>query len=304
MKIEKYYWGHGLAAGTVLVWGTTFIATKLLLADFMPIEIALIRFVLAFLFLNIIMPKRLHVREKGREKYFVLAGITGITLYFMTENVALLYTTAANVGVIISTVPFFTAIVSRWFFGGNKLTKNFLLGFLVAMLGIMAISYNGVAELALNPMGDLLTLAAASTWAFYSNFVNKISQWGLPMIQVTRRIFFYGILFLIPFAFFMPVTWEWNRFTNGMYIGNFIFLGILASGIGFVTWNQGVKILGTVKSSIYLYMSPVITIIVSAIVLQEPMTIVTILGTGLTILGLIISGKGEREENEGEKQSI
>lgn len=289
--MNKNYIGHAMAFATVIVWGTTFISTKLLLNEFQPIEIALFRFILAFVFLNLIKPERLHIKDWKREKYFVAAGITGVTLYFMTENVALLYTTAANVGVIISTVPFFTVIVGRLFFGGKPLTKKFIIGFLVAITGIVAICFNGATELALNPLGDLLTIAAAVTWAFYSNFVNRISEWEYPMIQVTRRIFFYGMVFLIPFALLMNFQMDLSRFTSGVYLGNLLYLGIVASGICFVTWNLAVKMVGTVKTSIYLYMSPVVTIIASAIVLQEPMTIVTGIGVVLTTSGLLISSR-------------
>lgn len=289
--MNKTYVGHIMACMTVIVWGTTFISSKVLLNDFAPIELALFRFFLAFAFLNIIKPQRLHVKDWKKERYFIAAGITGITLYFMTENVALLYTTAANVGVIISTVPFFTAIVGRLFFGGAKLTKKFVIGFVVAMAGISAICFNGATELALNPMGDLLTIAAAITWAFYSNLVNKISEWEMPMILVTRRIFFYGIVGLLPFAVFMSFQWNLERFTNMVYLGNILYLGIIASGICFVTWNLALRTVGTVSTSIYLYMSPVVTIIASAIVLQEPMTMVTGIGVVLTTAGLVISGR-------------
>lgn len=293
IKTDKTYVGHMMALGTVLVWGTTFVSTKVLLTDFQAIEIAMFRFLLAFIFLNMIMPARLHIGDWKRELYFIGAGITGVTLYFMTENVALVYTTAANVGVIISTVPFFTAIVSMLFFGGNKLNKKFMMGFLVAIIGIAAIMFNGATELQLNPKGDLLTIAAAITWAFYSNLINKISEWSYPMIQVTRRVFFYGIIGMIPFTIFMPFQWELTRLASGIYGGNLLYLGILASGICFVTWNLAVKKIGTVKTSVYIYMSPVITIIASAIVLEEPMNMVTLAGVILTTVGLIISNKSE-----------
>ncbi|MFI3207644.1 MAG: DMT family transporter [Eubacteriales bacterium] len=291
MDSNKAYAGHILALCTVIVWGITFVSTKILLVEFQAIEIAMFRFILAFLFLNIIMPARLHVRDWKRELYFIGAGLTGVTLYFMTENVALIYTSAANVGVIISTVPFFTAIVGRVFFKGKKFTKKFLLGFVVAMAGIIAITYNGATELQLNPMGDLLTLAAAMAWAFYSNFVNKISTWSYPMIQVTRRIFFYGILFMIPFTIFLPFEWNLGRLANGVYLGNLLYLGFVASGICFVTWNIAVRKIGTVKTTIYIYLSPVVTIIASVIVLDEPMTVVTFAGVILTTIGLVISGR-------------
>ncbi len=294
MKIEnvrKNYVGHLMAFVCVAVWGTTFVVTKVMLNDFLAIEIAMFRFILAFAFLNIIKPKRLKVGDIQKEKYFIAAGLMGVTLYFLLENIALSYTTAANVGVIISTVPFFTGIVTMIFFKGKKLTKQFVLGFIIAMIGILAISYNNVSELSLNPLGDILTILAAITWAFYSNYIKKIGEFGYPMLLCTRRIFFYGILFMIPATFAFPFQWNLERFLNPIYLGNIFYLGFGASAICFVVWNIAIKKIGTVKSSIYLYLSPIITMMASAIVLQEPMTVVTFIGAALTTVGLIISSK-------------
>ncbi len=291
MKQKKQILSHMMAFLSVAVWGTTFVSTKVLLDEFEPIEIAIIRFILALIFLNIMKPQRLHVRNWKKECYFIAAGVTGVTLYFLTENIALTYTTAANVGVIISTVPFFTGIVTVLFFGGKKLSKRFVLGFIVAITGIAAISFHGASELSLNPMGDILTIIAALTWAFYSNIVNKIGEWNYPMIQVTRRIFFYGLIFLLPATLVFPISWDMSKFSNPIYLCNLLYLGIGASAICFVTWNIALRTLGTVKTTVYLYLSPVFTMVASTIVLQEPITWVTLIGAGLTTAGLLISGK-------------
>ena len=104
--------GHGAALMTVILWGTTFISTKVLLVDFQPVEILFFRFIIGFAALFLISPRRLKVKEKKQEITFMLAGLTGICLYYLLENMALTYTLASNVGVIISAAPFFTAILT------------------------------------------------------------------------------------------------------------------------------------------------------------------------------------------------
>ena len=104
--------GHIFALITVFIWGTTFISTKTLLKDFSPVEILFFRFVMGLLLLTAACPKRLRIGDKRRELTFVLAGLTGVCLYYLMENIALTYTTASNVGVIVATAPFFTAILS------------------------------------------------------------------------------------------------------------------------------------------------------------------------------------------------
>ena len=163
MNSQQNRKGHILAFITIVIWGTTYISTKVLLQSFAPVEILFIRFVIGLFALCIICPHRMRV-ERKHEKYFVLAGLSGITLYYLFENIALVYTQATNVGVIISVAPFFTAILAHIFLKEKKITRNFILGFIIAMLGICLISYNGSTAFALNPLGDLLALMAAVVW--------------------------------------------------------------------------------------------------------------------------------------------
>lgn len=289
--------GHFAAFLTIIIWGTTFISTKILLADFQPVEILFFRFVMGFLVLLIIYPRRLKEINLKQEITFAAAGLCGICLYYLLENIALTYTMASNVGVIISIAPFFTAILAHLFMKSEeKLRINFFIGFTVAMAGIILISFNG-SKLALNPMGDFLAIIAAFVWACYSILTRKISSFGYPVILATRRTFFYGILFMIPALFFFDFQIGLSRFANMTYLLNILYLGLGASALCFVTWNFAVKILGAVKTSIYIYMVPVITTITSVLILKEPVTWISAIGTLLAVVGLFLSeynGKNKR----------
>ena len=252
---------------TIIIWGTTFISTKILLVDFQPVEILFFRFIMGLLALLVVYPHRLRGTNRRQELTFVAAGLCGICLYYLMENIALTYTLASNVGVIISVAPFFTAILSHLVMKEEKLRANFFLGFVVAMVGIFLISFNG-SRLELNPMGDLLALLAALIWACYSVLTTKISCFGYNTILTTRRVFFYGILFMIPALFLFDFRLELSRFANPVYLLNIIYLGLGASALCFVTWNFAVKVLGAVKTSVYIYMVPVITVAPSALVLR------------------------------------
>lgn len=284
--------GHLLALLTIVIWGTTFISTKILLVDFRPTEILLLRFVMGFLALLAVHPHRLKGTTRRQELMLAAAGLCGICLYYLLENIALVYTMASNVGVIISVAPFFTAIFSRLFIKEQeKLSIYFVTGFLVAMAGIFLISFNG-AKLELNPAGDLLALAAAVVWACYSVLTKKISSFGYNTILTTRRTFFYGILFMLPALDLEP---EWERLMDPVCLLNLIYLGLGASALCFVTWNFAVKVLGVVKTSIYIYMVPVITTITSALILKEPVTRISAAGTVLAVAGLFLSGYSKKD---------
>ncbi len=296
---NKIITGHLSAFVTILIWGTTFISTKVLLVDFQPVEILFFRFVMGLLILIIAYPRRMKETTRKQEVIFALAGLCGVCMYYLLENIALTYTMASNVGVIISVAPFFTAILAHLILKKeDQLKANFLIGFIIAMVGICLISLQGT-KMQLNPIGDLLAVIAALLWACYSVLIRKISSFGYNTIQTTRRIFTYGILFMIPAIFLFDFDWDVTRFSNPIYLFNIIFLGVGASALCFVTWNYAVKILGAVKTSIYIYMVPVITVITSILILHETVTILAAIGTLLTLVGLVVS-----ESKLGNKKEI
>ena len=281
--------GHVLALVTVLIWGTTFISTKVLLVDFDPVEILFIRFCMGFLALIVICPRLLRGTTRRQELTFAAAGLCGICLYYLLENIALTYTLASNVGIICSTAPFFTALLSRLFLRGEeRLRPSFFAGFAIAMIGIALISLNG-ASLEVNPKGDALALLAALVWACYSVLTRKIAAFGYGTVQTTQRVFFYGILFMIPALFIFGFELDVSRFASPVNALNLLFLGLGASALCFVTWNHAVKLLGALKTSAYIYLAPAITVVASAIILHEPVTWATIAGLVLTLAGLVLS---------------
>lgn len=283
--------GHLLAIITILIWGTTFISTKILLNDFKPIEILFFRFLIGLVILYIVCPKKLKSKNKKEELIFALAGLCGVCLYYLLENIALTYTTATNVGIIISIAPFFTGIASHLILKSETLNRNFYIGFLTALIGIVFISFNGNLNFNLNPIGDILALLAAIVWALYSILTRIISSFNYSTLLTTRRIFTYGILFMLPIVWIYGIDIQIEQFANMSILGNILFLGIGASALCFVSWNSAVRILGAVKTSTYIYLVPVITITTSVIFLNESITWMIVLGTILTLSGLFLSEK-------------
>ncbi len=301
MKSRKTI-GHLAALFTIVIWGTTFISTKILLEAFRPLEILFFRFVLGFFVLLIACPHSLKGVSRRQELTFVAAGLCGICLYYLLENIALTYTMASNVGVMISAAPFFTAVLSHLFMKSEeKLRINFFAGFVIAMTGIILISFHG-KKLELNPMGDILAVLAAFVWACYSILTKKISSFGYSVILTTRRTFFYGILFMIPLHFFFDFEIELTRFSNVAYLLHIIYLGVGASALCFVTWNFAVQVLGAVRTSIYIYMVPVITIAASIMILHEPLTWILAVGALLVMAGLFLSEYRSKDKKENESK--
>ncbi len=296
----KKHLGHLSAFLTIFIWGTTFISTKVLLKDFQPIEILVIRFVIGFIILCMISYQPIKTNQLKEEMLFVMAGLCGICLYYLLENIALTYTFATHVGIIISTAPFFTAILSHLFMKSDeRLEINFFIGFIIAMIGITLISFNE-NELEFNLLGDILALFASLIWAIYSILSKKISHLDYSIIDSTRHIFFYGLLFMIPISIYWGFHLNLSYIISPINLINLIYLGIGASALCFITWNYSVKNLGTIKTSIYIYVVPVITVITSAFILHEKITMISILGVLLTLGGLIISQIRFRKDDKNE----
>lgn len=255
--------GHMLACMTILIWGTTFISTKVLLRDFTPLQILFTRFMIGYLALWAVAPRLTRVKEKKEELYFLAAGLCGVTLYFLMENIALTYTQASNVGIIVAVSPFFTMFFGIWLLKQTRPGVRFFIGFLIAMTGILCISLEGSQNLALNPKGDLLALGAAIVWALYSTITKKISNFEYTTIPMTRRIFFYGLLCMLPVIMLSGMELPKVEQLTGLNIANILFLGLGASAMCFVSWNSAVRILGTVQTSVYIYAVPVVTTLAS-----------------------------------------
>ena len=276
--------GYIAAAVTVMIWGLTFVFTKTLLVSFTPVEILISRFIIGMTALFVAAPRRLKTKGWQEEKYLLLAALTGIFLYYFLENVSLLWTSASNAGVIVSTAPFFTALISD-----EKKTRNFFIGFAVAIIGIVMISFSSLEFSAEGLIGDGLALLAAFVWAFYAVASKKIAQFGYSPLLTVRRTFIYGILFMI-----IPLI-LWNRagedrviFSSGNITG-LLFLGLMASALCFVLWNFALTRLGPVCVSQYIYLIPLVTVGTSLLVLGEPVTLLAVLGMALILAGLTIS---------------
>ena len=278
--------GHAAAIITIFVWGVTFISTKILLTGFLPVEILFCRFVIGYLALFAICPRLLPYGGLRQEAYFVAAGLPGICLYYLLENIALTYTLASNVGVLLCTaLAGFAA--SR---GKERPHRRFIFGFVLAMAGIYLIS-TAESGMQFNLTGDILALSAAAVWALYAVLTRKITTFGYNTILITRHIFFYGLLFMLPALYIFGFTPDLTRFYNQAYLFNILFLGLGASAMCFVTWNYAVKVLGAVKTSAYIYAVPVLTVASAVIVLNEPVTVKMLAGGVLIILGLLLSQK-------------
>ena len=282
-----------LAIITVIVWGSTFISTKILLTAFTPVEILVYRFLLAWLLLFIVYP-HVHKPEGLKiELQLLAAGISGGSLYFLAENYALHFSLASNVSLLVSTAPIFTAIGAHFFLKDEKLSIKTIAGALIAFVGAALVVLNGKFILKLNPVGDILAIASAVSWSVYSIIIKRLhSQYST--YYITRKIFFYTILTILPVLFFSPVRFDFSPFLNWKMSLNLLFLTVFASCGAYVVWTRVIGGLGATRANNFIYFIPFLTLIESAIFLAEPLTPFAIAGAALIFLGVYITARKER----------
>lgn len=283
--------GHLLAAFVAFVWGVTFVSSKILLDDYSPLEIMYMRFVLAYVGLWIIRPKHHPFRSFREESIFLIAGVTGVFGYFMLENSAMIYTSVSNTGLILAAAPLFVSIILHVFKQDERFELKILIGFILAMLGVGIIVFNGQVVLKLNGFGDFLAIMAAVIWGFYSLALKQMDR-TISSIIITRRTFFYGIIIATPFVFALEGGINFAPLFEGNGWIHIVFLGIVASGICYVFWNLSIRLIGAVKTSNYIYLMPLYTMAASAIVLKEAITPLMYVGCGLILCGVYISERG------------
>lgn len=166
---------------------------------------------------------------------------------------------------------------------------TFNIGFILAIIGVALVSFNGVVELHLNPKGDFLALASALSWGVYSLCTSKINALQHDHITTTRRIFFWALVFMLPIGFFYGFDFEFSRFSNPLNIFNLCFLGLGASAFCFAAWNLACDRLGTVRATVGIYLIPVVTIVFAFFALGEKISLMGACGALLTIAGLFVS---------------
>ncbi|WP_372712766.1 DMT family transporter [Ilyobacter sp.] len=288
--MNNKYIGYIMAFTTIFVWGTTYAITKNLLNYFSPLEALFLRFLIAYLFLMVIKPTFNFKFNFQEEKLFLFLGLTGGMLYFLVENLALKYTSASNVGLIVSSIPIFSSIIAHFTTEDEKFDTNLLLGFALAITGIFIILYNGNKVLKLNPIGDILAVVCSIIWAVYSNLLRKVDK-SYSGIILVRKTFFYGLIFMLPVLYFFKVKIHFEYLLNKDVSFSIFYLALVASSICFIMWSKAINIIGIIKTTNFIYLIPLVAMISSMIILDEKITPLMVVGGLLILGGVLINDK-------------
>ena len=291
---SKALWYHLGALLTVTAWGVSFVSTKVLLEHGInPTEVYVVRTLLAYLLVLCVCHKRIFSNSLRDELLFVSCGLCAGSLYFIAENTALEYTLVSNVSLIVTLSPLITTLLVGAIYKNERPGKGVLMGSLIAFLGVGCVIFNSSFVLDVKPLGDLLSLSAAVCWSVYSLVLRKLSAFYTVMF-ISRKTFFYGMVTAIPFLIAIPEHTPLDVYLQFDVWSIFLFLGVFCSMIAFIIWAFTVKGLGAIKANNYLYVQPIITLIASALLLSEKVSIVGYVGCSLILLGVWISDRMSR----------
>ena len=281
---------HLVAFITVAIWGTTFVSTKvLMLNELSPAHIFTLRFCIAYVLMLCFNHKRLFAQSWQDEVKMALLGITGGSLYFMCENEAMNYTTTTNTSLIVCSCPLFATLLVRLVYRQtSRINALQLAGSILAFAGMVIVVLNGRFVLHLSPIGDALAFMACISWAVYSLLMKSVAI-KYSAAFITRKVFFYGVVTILPYYLFESEMPSLNVLARPQVIGNLLFLGCLASMVCFLTWNWCIARLGAVKATNWVYFNPITTMLFASWVLGETITPYFLMGAACILVGMYVT---------------
>jgi len=282
----------------VAIWGSTFVFTKILLVNGLsPAQIFTLRFIIAYILLLMFeltfrrQSFRLFSNSRRDELVMLLLGISGGSMYFLTENAAMLYTTATNTSLIVCSCPLFAMLlVALAYRQSEKFTRMQVAGSLIACAGMAAVVLNGRFVLHLSPKGDMLAFGACLCWAVYSLLMKTVTE-RYSTFFITRKVFFYGLLTILPYYLAVPGFPSMEVIFSSQVIWNLLFLGVVASMVCFLVWNWVIHQLGAVVATNWVYFNPITTILFAWWLLHEQITPWFLFGTVLILTGMYLCGR-------------
>ena len=289
MSATQKVMGHVYAIFTILVWGSCFVLTKQMLTAYTAIQIIPLRMGLAYITLWALRPKTLKLPWRD-ELMFILIGVTGGSFYFFLQNTALTYTFAANVSIIIALSPILTVILAQLFSrNGERLGKFVYIGAVIAIAGVVLVVLNGTLSF------HLSALAADLMWAVYSILIKKYTE-QYDNFLVTRRVMLWAFITAVPLMLLTDGMPDLHPlFTQTNVLLSWLFLGVFGNAVCFAIWNIAFQRLGVVITNNYLYASPFVTLVVGYLLLDEQITVMSVIGAVLITVGVIVALKKPKE---------
>jgi len=273
----------------VIAWGASFVATKVAVREAAPVTVVWLRFAIGVVILGLatVMRGQFAWLERRELSYFLLLGFLGITFHQWLQSTGLVTTQATTTAWIVASIPIFMALLG-WLVLAEKLGWRHILGIALAVFGVLVVVTRGnLASLVTGHFltrGDILVMISAPNWAVFS----ILSRRGLKRYPATRMMFYvmaFGWLFSTVLFFTGDGGYQIHKLSTDGWLG-VVFLGVICSGLAYIFYYDGLKAMPVAQVGVFLYLEPVVTVMVAAIVLHEPLLGVSLLGGATILLGV------------------
>lgn len=282
----------------VVVWGASFIATKVGLQDVSPITVVWMRFGMGVLILGMTVTARKEFAWPARNEwaYFAFLGFLGITWHQWLQSTGLVTAQASTTAWIVATTPIFMVLLG-WLMLKEKITALQLAGTGLAAAGVLVVVSNGdlgsILDGQFGTPGDYLIMLSAPNWAIFST----LSRRGLQKHPAARMMFFvmgFGWLFSSIYFFAGGYFSQISNLSTDGWIG-IAFLGIFCSGLAYIAWYDGLQAIAASQVGAFLYLEPLVAVVVAAAILSEPITLASLAGGAVILLGVYLVNRPRRE---------
>ena len=277
---------------TMLFWGGTFIAGRILAAEVSPANSAFIRFAIAtfaLFFLTLLIDGKLTVPPRKKWLHLLCLGLTGVFSYNVLFFSGLQHISAGRASLIIALNPLVISIFAFFFLRESLNYKQFI-GIMLSLVGAVLVISNGQPcdgfDTSFGP-GELAILGCVFSWSIYSLIGRSILKSLSPLASVFYSSLI-GTLFL-----FIPAVGN-NLFSTIGSMGmqswlSLIYLGICGTALGFTLYYRAIQKIGATRSGIFINLVPLFSIILAWIILGETIKSVVIFGGLILLSGVTIT---------------
>jgi drug/metabolite transporter (DMT)-like permease len=281
---------------TMTVWGSTFVVTKGLIELWPPFTLALVRVGTGTL---VLLPLAIARHQRGSHLpwgtiWFM--GSLGVTLYYLTFNLSMVYVSASQGALVQASIPAMTALVAVvWL--RERATAMRWLGIGLSVAGVLIVfSGNGSTPGQSPLLGNSLMFASVVCWALYTSLAKRVANFE-PLV-ITVCVMGTGTLLLLPFSAYEIVNEGLAPLPAKGWLG-VLYLGSIASGLAYALYNASLRHLDASEVGVYTNLIPVVGVLTGIVFLGEPMSMRAILGGAVVMLGVWITSRSERPQKSG-----
>ncbi len=303
----------GEAIFAVLMWGGSFVATKVALQEVHPLTVVWLRFALGLLVLGsaVVIRRQFRLPAPRDLALFAVVGFIGVTLHQWLQSTGMLTSQATTTSWLVATTPIFM-VIAGWTFLGEKFSLPAALGVGVAGFGVLLVVGRGdIRQLTgVSGLGDFLILLSSPNWALFSMLSKRLMQ-KFPATLSVFYLMLFGWLFTSVLFFFAPrpavpanpLLGTLGLYTPGLAdLANLrldgwvaiLMLGILAAGLAYIAWYDALNALPLSQTGSFVYLEPFVTLITAALILGERMTLPAAAGGVLIMAGVWLVNRPRR----------